>query len=150
MFQAIAPTIGLGALDPADSETQYHGTEKEKLLYAPREPFWRTLAEECAEEGVGISMFLGMSRFIDIGSIGKGLTELITSTRSNQQKGHVASVTGGEVFYHPRFIPQRDGPVLNSQLRRLVTRTTGYNCMMRVRCSKGIFYNTGYRSFILA
>jgi protein transport protein SEC24 len=31
----------------------------------------------------------------------------------------------------------RDGPILGSQLRRLVTRTTGYNCTLRVRASYG-------------
>jgi protein transport protein SEC24 len=69
VFQAVFPTVGLGALEAVD-ERQFHGTEKEKLLYAPRHEFWRTFAEECAEEGVGVSMFLGMSQFIDVGSIG--------------------------------------------------------------------------------
>jgi len=48
-----------------------------------------------------------------------------------------ASLTGGDIFFHPRFVPARDEIVLNAQLRRLVGRMQGYNCIMRVRCSSG-------------
>ncbi len=51
--------------------------------------------------------------------------------------GAVASLSGGDIFYHWDFKPLRDGPILESQLRRLVTRTTGYNCTLRVRTSYG-------------
>ena len=42
------------------------------------------------------------------------------------------------MFFHVRFNPTLDAIVLASQLRRLLTRTTVYNCMMRIRCSQGI------------
>jgi protein transport protein SEC24 len=51
--------------------------------------------------------------------------------------GAVPSLSGGDIFYHWDFKPSRDGPVIESQLRRLVTRMTGYNCSLRVRASYG-------------
>ena len=51
--------------------------------------------------------------------------------------GVVPSLSGGDIFYHWDFKPLRDGPILESQLRRLVTRTTAYNCTLRVRASYG-------------
>ncbi|KIM70512.1 hypothetical protein SCLCIDRAFT_12458 [Scleroderma citrinum Foug A] len=121
VFQSTMPTVGPGALDSSVDESQVIGTEKERTLFLPRDRVWRDIAEECAEEGIGVSMFLGMSKTIDIGSIGV-----------------VPSTTGGDIYFHPRFKPFRDQIVLASQLRRLVTRTTVYNCVKRIRSSHGL------------
>lgn len=64
------PAIGLGALKAAPDEQVLYETEKEKTLLVPRDDFWPMVAEQCAEQGVGVSMFLGMSRPIDVASIG--------------------------------------------------------------------------------
>ncbi|KAI6019871.1 hypothetical protein F5J12DRAFT_968057 [Pisolithus orientalis] len=130
VFQSTMPTVGPGALDPLTDETGVYSTEKETTLFLPRDRVWRDVAEECAEEGIGISMFLGMSKTIDIGSI-----------------GIASSVTGGEMYFHPRFKPSRDRIVLASQLRRLVTRTTVYNSVMRIRCSHGLQISKYYGNF---
>jgi protein transport protein SEC24 len=47
-----------------------YGTENEKGLFIPSDKFWQEIGEECAEEGIGVSMFLGNSKFIDVASIG--------------------------------------------------------------------------------
>lgn len=130
VFQSTMPTIGPGALDPLTDESRVYGTEKETTLFLPRDRFWREIAEECAEEGIAVSLFLGMSKTIDIGSIGT-----------------VSSITGGAMYFHPRFKPSRDQIVLASQLRRLVTRTTVYNCVMRIRCSYGLRISKYYGNF---
>lgn len=69
-FQCTLPTIGPGALEPLTDESHAYGTDKERTLFLPREQAWRDIAEECSDEGIGVSMFLGMSRTIDVGSIG--------------------------------------------------------------------------------
>ena len=70
VFTATMPTIGVGALPSWVEESTLVGTDKERALFEPREETWKDIGERCASEGVGVSMFLGMGRPIDIGSIG--------------------------------------------------------------------------------
>ena len=121
LFQSSLPTVGAGALPLSPpSESAFYDTDKEKLLHAPRDPTWISIAEECAEEGVGVSMFLAPNKYMDTGSV-----------------AIVANLTGGEIFWHPRFVANRDAALVQAQLARLVGRMQGFNCMVRVRCSQG-------------
>ena len=66
------PTIGGGALGFREQEeSTLYGTDKEKTLFVPRNSFWRDLGEECADEGVGVSLFLTPARPMDLGSVGE-------------------------------------------------------------------------------
>ncbi|KAI0642552.1 sec24-like protein [Trametes meyenii] len=129
-FAATLPTVGVAALQPLVDESSLYGTDKEKTLFAPREETWKDIGDQCAAEGVGVSMFLGMGRPIDIGSI-----------------GIVPSISGGELYFHPKFDAVRDGMVLTSQLKRLLSRTTAYSCSMRIRTSNGLRVATQLGNF---
>lgn len=51
--------------------------------------------------------------------------------------GVLSGITGGEVFFHPRFTPTRDGCKVLAELRRVLTRETAVSVTMRIRCSNG-------------
>lgn len=80
MFQGVMPTLGMGQLEPVHMESNLHKTEKERVLYSPRDVFWKNIGDECAGEGVGISMFLAPSSFLDIASISKPINSLLFSS----------------------------------------------------------------------
>ncbi|KAH9933806.1 sec24-like protein [Fomitopsis serialis] len=130
VFPGVIPTIGLGALTTPEDMSVLIGTEKEKTIFTPRHEDWQELGEQCAEEGIGVNIFFANSRPVDLASISV-----------------VSSVTGGQLYFHPRFDPVRDGLVLHSELRRLLLRTTGYSCLMKVRCSQGLRIAQHYGNF---
>lgn len=71
MFQSSLPSRGPGKVEPRANESTLYDTDKERTLFIPQDPAWTTIAEECAEEGVGITVFLAPSKFVDVGSIGQ-------------------------------------------------------------------------------
>lgn len=73
MFQGVMPTLGMGQLEPVHMESSLHKTEKERVLYSPRNVFWKNIADECADEGIGVSMFLAPSSFLDVASVGESI-----------------------------------------------------------------------------
>ncbi|KAG5646343.1 hypothetical protein DXG03_003666 [Asterophora parasitica] len=131
VFSSTMPTIGIGKLSSQPNESELFDTDKERVLYKPRDAIWTEIGQELAVDGIGVNMVFAPRKFTDIGSI-----------------GIVASLTGGDLLFHPRFEPLRDQPVLSSQLQRLMRRQQGYNCVMRIRSSSGIeISSTHYGNF---
>ena len=120
LFLSALPTIGPGKLTARDDPTAYN-TDKEKSLFTPADPFWRLAAEDAAECGVGINLFLFPEQYTDIASIGV-----------------LPGTTGGEVFFHPKFQPVRDRGTLYEEIKGTIMRETVYNVTLRIRCSNGL------------
>lgn len=120
LFLSGLPTIGSGKLSSREDPTTYN-TDKEKALFSAVDAFWRNTAEELAESGVGVNLFLFPEQYCDIASVGT-----------------LSAVTGGETFFHPKFQPVRDRDSLYDEIKRVATRETVYNVMIRIRCSNGL------------
>jgi protein transport protein SEC24 len=69
IFASALPNAGPGKLKAREDPLVY-GTDKERHLYGPGDPFWRNTAEELAEAGVGVNLFLFPERYMDIASVG--------------------------------------------------------------------------------
>ena len=101
MFQGVIPTFGMGQLEPVQMESSLHKTEKERVLYSPRNVFWKNIADECADEGIGISMFLGPSNFLDVASISKSVRWIRDSFSLNSlQVTRFPSLEGNSFITH--------------------------------------------------
>lgn len=120
LFVSTIPTVGPGKLKHRE-DTKLYGTDAEKNLFSPQDNFYRLTGEELALAGIGTNVFFFPSQYIDVGSI-----------------AHMAAETGGEVFFHPRFEPVRDGSRVHAEVLRTVLRETAYNVTARVRCSQGL------------
>lgn len=131
IFLSTIPTIGPGSLKHRE-DTALYGSDKEKQLFLPQDGFYRGVAEECVDAGIGINVFFFPSQYIDVATIGT-----------------LSGLTGGELFFHPRFDMVRDRHRLDSQIKRVVLRESGYNATMRIRCSNGLHVTDHYGNFFM-
>ena len=129
LFLSTIPTVGPGKLKHRE-DTKLYGTDSEKNLFGVQDAFYRQLGEEFALAGVGVNTFFFPSQYIDVATI-----------------GHMTAETGGEVFFHPRFDPVRDGARVIAEVQRTVLRETAYNATMRIRCSTGLRIAKHYGNF---
>ena len=62
--------------------------------------------------------------------------------------GHIAEVTGGETFFYPNFHAPRDLLKLSREIAHAATRETGYQALMKVRCSNGLQVSGYHGNFV--
>ncbi|KAH6694219.1 Sec23/Sec24 family protein [Leptodontidium sp. 2 PMI_412] len=129
---AALPTWGPGRLFLRDDGKQ-HGGDAEKKLLNTEHPGWRKAAEKMVAAGVGADFFMAApgGGYLDIATI-----------------GHVSASTGGETFYYPNFVSPRDTEKLSQEIIHTVTRETGYQALMKVRCSNGLQVSAYHGNFI--
>ena len=56
-------------------------------------------------------------------------------------------MSGGEVYYYPNFVAPRDTMKLSLELKHTINRKTGYQALMKVRCSNGLQVASYHGSF---
>ncbi|KAF4850501.1 hypotheticall protein [Colletotrichum siamense] len=129
---AALPTWGPGRLFLRD-DGKHPGGEIDKKLFSTEHPAWKKVAEKMVATGIGADFFLASPSggYLDIATV-----------------GHIAASTGGETFYYPNFIGQRDNTKLSMEIKHAVTRETGFQALMKVRCSNGLQINGYHGNFI--
>ncbi|KAJ5174841.1 uncharacterized protein N7482_000718 [Penicillium canariense] len=130
---ASLPTWGPGKLTEQRDDRSVHGTDAERKLYTTDDPAWKKTASKLAEAGVGVDFF--------IASPGGVYTDVATI-------GHVAALTGGETFFYPNYHSPRDTIKVRKELAHAVNRETGYQCLMKVRCSNGLQVSSYHGNFV--
>lgn len=125
------PTWGPGRLFLRE-KPEMRDTDAEKKLFTTEHPGFTKLARSMTENGIGIDFFLAAPQggYLDIATI-----------------GHVSEKTGGEVFYYPNFHHQRDQLRVAKEIKHTLTRETGFQALMKVRCSNGLQVSGYYGNF---
>ncbi|KAG5303710.1 Sec23/Sec24 family protein [Histoplasma capsulatum G186AR] len=129
---ASLPTWGPGRLFMRD-DGKGSGTDAEKKLLTTDHPGWKRTANKLSESGVGIDFFLAScgGAYMDVATI-----------------GHVAAVSGGETFLYPNFHSPRDVLKLSNELSHAVNRETGYQALLKVRCSNGLQVSSYHGNYV--
>lgn len=132
LFSSHLPNVGKGAVTPR-ADYKLYGTPNEKVLFnaVSNAPYWRSDADRLAKLQVCIDTFLFPSSFME------------SATLST-----ISSVTNGHLYVYQSFSQQRDGPRLYNDMYRCLTRNTGYDALLKIRCSTGISVKRYYGHYL--
>ncbi|KAL2003071.1 hypothetical protein VTN02DRAFT_5087 [Thermoascus thermophilus] len=128
---ASLPTWGPGRLFLRE-DPKVHGTEAERKLFTTEHTGWKKTATKLAESGVGIDFFIAApgGAYMDVATV-----------------GYPASISGGEIYFYPNFHAPRDVLKLSREIAHSVNRETGYQALMKVRCSNGLQVSAYHGNF---
>jgi protein transport protein SEC24 len=126
------PTWGPGKLMVRD-DGKGRDSDAEKKLLTTEHPGFKKTASSMVSAGVGVDFFLAATggQYMDIATI-----------------GHISALTGGEVFLYPNFYAPRDHVKMADEIKHAVNRETGYQALMKVRCSNGLQVSSYHGSFL--
>ncbi|OAP65687.1 hypothetical protein AYL99_01659 [Fonsecaea erecta] len=126
------PTWGPGRLHLRD-DGKGRDTDAERRLFTTEHPGWKKTAGAMVTAGIGVDFFLAAA--------GGGYMDIATI-------GHMSRLTGGEMFFYPNFVAPRDSLKLRLEIQHSLRRETGYQALMKVRCSNGLQVSAYYGSFL--
>lgn len=126
------PTSGPGRLVVRDGG-KARDADAEKNLLTTEHAGFKKAASDMVSAGIGVDFFLAAAggHYMDIATI-----------------GHVSALTGGEVFLYPNFYAVRDHVKLAIEIKHAVNRETGYQALMKVRCSNGLQVSSYHGNFV--
>jgi protein transport protein SEC24 len=119
VFQTCLPNYGPDMLKSRDDKALY-GTDKEKLLLAPQNDKYKQLAEECVQAGVCVNTWAFPSQYMDAATVNV-----------------ISHQTGGDFRYFPNFTLGQKYRIIY-QLDHDLHRETGFDGILRIRCSDGL------------
>ena len=119
-FLSTLPSIGPGIIENR-LKVEDIGTEREREYFKPQNDYYEQLAKEFNRYGFGADLFLFANMFIDMATIAP-----------------LANHTGGQIYYYPRFNLKRGMLKFHFELNRNITRTSGFEGIMKIRTSAGL------------
>lgn len=119
---SVLPTWGPGRLFRRDTG-KTGDTDHERKLLTTEHPGFKKTASSMVAAGVGVDFFIATAAggYMDVATI-----------------GYVSTLTGGETYFYPNFHAPRDSKKLAKEIDHAVNRQTGYQALMKVRCSNGL------------
>eukprot|EP01138_Halocafeteria_seosinensis_P013706 gb/GECG01013997.1/.p1 GENE.gb/GECG01013997.1/~~gb/GECG01013997.1/.p1 ORF type:complete len:1159 (+),score=101.80 gb/GECG01013997.1/:1-3477(+) len=134
--QSTLPTTGVGKLRQRESPKILGTDEEHKLLSADASEdgqFYKGMALECSKAHISVDMFLASNvPYIDVASIGT-----------------LARYTAGEVYFYSNFRSTSEGARLHADIFHDLTRTTGLEAVLRIRCSAGVSISSYFGNFFI-
>ncbi|RMZ75836.1 hypothetical protein DV737_g5103, partial [Chaetothyriales sp. CBS 132003] len=126
------PTFGPGRLHLRD-DGKGRDSDHERRLFTTDHAAWKKSAQAMVSSGIGVDFFLASpgGAYMDVATI-----------------GHLARLTGGDVFFYPNFVSPRDSAKVEAELSNAFGRETGFQALVKVRCSNGLQVASYHGAFL--
>jgi protein transport protein SEC24 len=131
VFQSIMPNLGDGALKPRENQGLM-GTPNEVKLLKSEVPWYKDTAIEFSRQQISVDMFLFPYQYMDLAALGE-----------------LPKLTSGTMHSYVMFNYEKDGPRFEEQLIKSLTQHTGFEAVMRIRCTKGMRITNFYGNFYI-
>ncbi|XP_045779677.1 protein transport protein Sec24D isoform X1 [Maniola jurtina] len=133
VFHTTLPTFNAPGKLINREDRKLLGTEKEKQILTPQTTAYNELGQSCSAAGVCVQMFLCNNSYIDAATLGQ-----------------LPRLTGGQLHKYTYFVADTDGARLAWDVKRVVSRPTAHDAVMRVRTSTGVRATEFYGHFFMS
>lgn len=120
LFVSGIPSIGIGRLKNREN-ARLIGTEQEKKMLIPATDFYKKTAIKFTKYQIGVDLYMFSHSYTDVATLSQ-----------------LPKLTGGQVYYYPSFTSKKLGAKFSAELTRNLTRSTGFEAVLRVRASTGV------------
>uniref|UniRef100_T2MH92 Protein transport protein Sec24A n=1 Tax=Hydra vulgaris TaxID=6087 RepID=T2MH92_HYDVU len=134
LFQTCLPNIGPGKLVPRELASMSSDSKDTQFLN-PSTDFYKRFSLDCAGEQIAVDLFLLSSQYSDLASL-----------------SCAPRYSSGAIHYFPDFHSTKNTEMLQKFLhdfKRYLTRSIGFEAVMRLRCTKGLSIHTFHGNFFV-
>lgn len=131
LFQSSLPSMGEGTLKVRDNPRML-GTDKEHMLLAAEDPWYKNNAIDFSRLQVAVDTFLFSPQYTDLATVSV-----------------LSKYTSGSTHYYPGFYGRVDGKKFEKELHHCLTRSTAFEAVMRVRATRGVRIANYYGNYYI-
>ena len=135
LFQASLASVGPGKLRPREAPKVLGSADEHQLLIPEQSPdgqLYKNRAVDFSRQQISVDLFAASAAYLDVATLGA-----------------LSRYTGGSVQYYPAFNAAVDSERLQNDVRHSLLRETGFEAVMRVRCSAGLTVRNFYGNFFI-
>lgn len=135
VVQTSLPSLGKGKLRHRENPKMM-GTDTEHTLFAPDAgndaQYYKHKAVDFSRQQISVDTFLVGSTYLDVATV-----------------GCISRYTAGHVYHYPHFSRPCDADRLTQDIAHDLTRETGFEAVMRIRCTRGLRVTNFYGNFFI-
>lgn len=124
------PSLGPGALTMKTNSKDKLDIDFVKETFTADNKFYQELTNEFVKNNIGVNLFVASTSNVDLINLGT-----------------FANNTGGTIKEWLPFNVERDDITLIFEIKKVIDNIAGYQCQLKIRCSRGLQVNKYYGPF---